>query len=169
MRIYITFFLLLCLIHPVNAQLSAKFEFFAGYGYYEGFNAGTEYYFKDSVNSVSLSAGYARSISKYQQSFTLEMGYNRAIFKSHMDAINEYKWQLSTRLVYWQLDDSYYNWNAISLIPSLRRRFILCRNIHLSFDVGPAFNIVLTNKRKTYENVGWPYHVMPNFRILCVF
>jgi hypothetical protein len=152
----------------MHAQLTSKFEFFAGYGYYEGYNIGSEYYFKSGLRSLSLSAGYDYLFNKEQKSFSMELGYNRVIYKNYKNEEQQYKWHLSNRVVVWQLEDKYYVWRAITLIPSLQRRFIIYKKINLSFDIGPAFNIVLYNKRKTSEGVGWPYHVMPNFRIICI-
>lgn len=159
--------LLLFLNQSITAQLSSKFEFFAGYGYYEGYNLGNEYYFKSGLRSLSLSAGYDHSFIKQQESVSMELGYNRVIYKYHKNKLEQYKWHLSNRAVLWQLEDKYYVWRAVTLIPSLQRRFIVNKKLCLSFDVGPAFNIVIYDKRKTYEGVGWPYHVMPNFRIIC--
>ena len=167
MKDFILLILFLQICQIGNAQSSSKFDFFLGYGFYEGYNIGSEYYFKSGLRSMSLSAGYDRLFIKKQESLSLEFGYNRVIYKSHKNKLEQYKWYLSNRLALWQLEDKYYIWRAITIIPSLQRRFNIYKNIGLSFDIGPAFNIVLYNKRKTYEGVGWPYYVMPNFRILC--
>lgn len=151
-----------------NGQLTSKFDFFFGYGFYEGYNIGTEFHLKNDLHSMSLSGGYDRLINKKQESFSLTYAYNYAILRSCKNKSDKFKWHMSNRLVLWQLEDELYLWKAVSLIPSISRRFIIYKKITISFDVGPAFNIVLFNERKTFKEVGWPYHVMPNFRILFI-
>jgi len=169
MRIIIFLIVTFQLNQISNAQNLSRFDYFFGYGFYEGLNIGSEYFFKSYKQSISTSIGYDKFIDKKQESFALTIGYNFAIFRKHKNDSNAYKWHINNNVVLWQLEDDYYIWKAISLIPSINRKFILCRNLSLSFDIGPSFNIVLYNKRKTYKEVGWPYHVMPDFRILLIF
>ena len=152
-----------------NAQLSSKLDLILGYGFYEGYYIGSEYYFKNDIHSMSLSIGYDRSINKDQESYSLMAGYDFAIFRSHKDILDKYKWSVSNRAVLWELEDEYYIWKAVSLIPSLRRKFVISKKINLSIDAGPAFIIVLSNERKTSEEVGWPYNYFANFRISFLF
>jgi len=150
-----------------HAQQESKFDYFIGYGFYEGYNIGGEYYFKSKKQSVSLSVGYDKLLKQEYKSLILS--YNLAIFKDRKNSSEEFKWYLDNKAVLWQLEDNYYLWRAISIIPSLSRKIILYKKLRMSFDIGPSFNIVLYNKRKTFEEVGWPYHVMPDFRILFIY
>ena len=151
------------------AQSPSKFDFFGGYGYYEGYNIGSGYYFDQRFHSMSLSIGYDRLKQNNQESFSLTLGYDFAIFRERTNNSENFKWHVSNRAVLWQLEDDFYLWRAVSLIPSISRRFNVYKSIDMSIDAGPSFNIVLYNKRKTFKEVGWPYHVMPNFRILFIF
>lgn len=167
MRI-ILFSIVLFQIYQIgNAQQASRFDFFLGYGFYEGFNIGSEYHFKADKQSLSVSVGFDKLMK--QQNIAIALSYNYAIFRSSRNLSDEFKWHLDNKAVVWQLNDEYYLWRALSLIPSINRKFILTRGISTSFDFGPSFNIVLYNKRKTYKEVGWPYHVMPDFRILFIF
>ena len=151
------------------AQSTSKFDFFAGYGYYEGYTIGSEYYFNQRYHSMNLSIGYDRLKHNNQESFALTLGYDFAIIRDRTNNSDNFKWHVSNRAVFWQLEDDFYLWRAVSLIPSISRRFNVFKSIDMSIDAGPSFNIVLYNKRKTFKEVGWPYHVMPNFRILIIF
>jgi len=151
------------------AQSHSRFDFFGGFGLYEGYNIGSECYFNQRFHSISLSAGYNKICRYKQESYALTLGYNFAILRERRNGSENFKWNVSNRVVFWQLEDDYYLWRAVSLIPSISRRFNICKNIDLSVDAGPSFNIVLYNKRKTFQEVGWPYHVMPNTRILLIF
>jgi hypothetical protein len=156
---------LLFIVRIADSQSPPKFDFTCGYGFYEGYFVGSEFHFQNSLHSVSLSAGYDKSFRKNAVSYSLALGYDYALFKSHKDRNDRYMWSVSSRAVLWQLEDEHYLWRAVSLIYSIRRKFSITQKISMSLDVGPAFTIVLSNKRKTYEEVGWPYNYMPNFRI----
>jgi hypothetical protein len=169
MRLVILSFAFLLVVSTGLAQSPSKFDFFAGYGYYEGYNIGSEYYFDQRFHSISLSIGYDRLKRNNQESFSLTLGYNFAILRDHRNKSENFKWNVSNRAVLWQLEDDFYLWRAVSLIPSISRRFNVYKSIDMSIDAGPSFNIVLYNDRKTFKEVGWPYHVMPNARILFIF
>jgi hypothetical protein len=96
------------------------------------------------------------------------MGYQHAILLSQKTGLSAYKWHIGCRAVFWQLDDPYYLWKAVSIIPSINRNLQILKKVKMNLDAGPAFNIVLSNKRKTFEQVGWPYHVMPELRMIFI-
>jgi hypothetical protein len=152
-----------------NAQDQSKFDFFAGYGFYEGLNIGSEYFFPSQKQSLCFSIGYDNFTNKDQESISILLSHNLSIFRSHTNESGKYKWLLINKAVLWQLEDKYYIWRALSFIPSINRTFFFNKYFNLSLDAGPSFNIVLYNKRKTFYEVGWPYHVMPDFRILFNF
>ena len=162
----IAFFLLLCTTGI--SQIQSEFDFFLGYGFYEGYNLGGEYNFNRGVNSVSLFTGFNRVKKNSQEYYSAGLGYDFAILRNRVNSPNQFKWSICNRAVFWQLEDNFYLWRAVSLVPSLRRRFALFNKVNFSFDFGPSFNIVLYNKRKTYKEVGWPYHMLPEFRILWI-
>lgn len=168
MRFFIILIIFISLNQSGIAQGQSKFDFFLGYGYYQGYNIGSEYFLNPDKNSVSLSIGIDKLAKRNQESGSLTLGYNFPIFKKLKNDSEEFSWHMNNNLILWQLEDDYYLWRAISLLPSVNRKFIIYRNLKMSFDFGPSFNIVLLNKRKTYREVGWPYHVMPNFRILFI-
>jgi hypothetical protein len=152
-----------------NSQISSKFDFFLGYGFYEGINAGAEFYFKSYTQSVSLSIGANNLFDKKQKYFALIPEYNIAIFRHRRNPDDLFKWHVNNKFVFWQLDDEYYKWRVISFIPSLNRQFSLFKKLSISIDAGPSFNLVIYNKRKTFKEVGWPYHVLPNIRVKFIF
>jgi hypothetical protein len=167
-RIY---FLILMFSFAFRTSASAQFlqhlDVFAGYGYYETLNAGLEYHFKSDIHSLSLSAGYENFLKKDRENYAFTLSFNTALKRNLKLENGCYKWHLNNSLVYWGLEDGYYIWRVISLIPSAERSFAPFKKIRLTAGFGPAFNIVIYNHRKTYREVGWPYHVMPDlsFRI----
>jgi hypothetical protein len=148
---------------------SSRFDFFLGYGYYEGVTAGGEVYNRSGSQSLSLSAGYFRLYHKEEETFSFTIGYRRAIGLNQSIDATACKWHIGCRAVFWRLEDPWYIWKALSIIPSMNRNFLIFNKIKLNLDAGPAFNIVLYNKRKTFEQAGWPYHVMPELKMVLIF
>jgi hypothetical protein len=164
----VIFILLLSMSQTGMAQ-SSRFGFFFGYGYYEGVTAGGEIYNKCGSQSLSLSAGYFRRFQKEEETFSITTGYQHAILLKQCIDANTYKWHVGLRAVFWRHEDPWYLWKAASIIPSVNLNILVFNKIKLNLDAGPAFNIVLYNKRKTFEQAGWPYHVMPEFKMVFIF
>jgi hypothetical protein len=164
------FFLFIITISLSQAGLaqSSRFDFFFGYGYYEGLTLGSELFNRTGSRSVSLSAGYFRRFKKEEQTFSFTIGYENAILQRQITGASAYKWHVGCRAVFWRLEDPFYVWKAVSIIPSLNLNLLIFKKIKLNLDAGPAFNIVLYNKRKTFEQAGWPYHVMPELRMIFI-
>ena len=150
----------------IRSQFFSQVDLFTGYGYYEGFVIGSEYCFKQKKHSLNLYTGFDNFNEHHN--YTLSAGYNLGIFENRKNYNELYKWQLCATAVYWYLEDEYYIWQAISLVPSLQRNLFLTGKIRIAVNAGPSFNIILYNKRKTFKEVGWPYHIMPEFRILLI-
>lgn len=157
--------ILICL--NTHAQKTSTFDFFIGYGFYEGYNLGATCDLGSGTHSLSLSIGYDKLLK--EENVALTLGHTIAIFRNCKNDAAEFKWGFSQRMVAWQLTDESYVWKAVSLIPALNRNFRLYKKVDISLDAGPSFTIVLYSRRKTFQEVGWPYHVMPDFRILFVF
>jgi hypothetical protein len=162
-------FLILIIYSSCYSQNQKYFTFFAGYGYYEGVNVGMSYNFSSNTQVVALAVGLDKIFKEQSSYFSTAAEYNISIFRSKVTNYEIFKWYLGARAVYWRYEDKYYIFNAISFIPNFSRQFSLSEKICLSIDAGLAFNLVLTSKRKTFEEVGWPYNMMPNLRVLFKF
>lgn len=140
-------------------------EFSLGYGFYEAINAGIKYNFNNQ-DKIGISFGMDNYIINREKYYSIIFEYDCAILKRKKTNNQNYKWFWNNKLIYWHLEDDYYKWNVISICLSLNRNIYINDKIFISIDAGPIFNIVLRNIRKTFDEVGWPYHVMPNFRLL---
>jgi hypothetical protein len=165
----IKFFIILFTLSQTGMCQSHRFDYFFGYGYYEGITLGSELFNKSGSQSLSLSAGYFKRFQKEEEILSITLGYQHALFLKQKTGLAGYKWHTGCRTVFWRLDDPFYLWKALSIIPSLNLNFLIFEKIKLNLDAGPAFNIVLYNKRKTFEQAGWPYHVMPELRLILIF
>jgi len=167
MKLSFTIFFVLIFANSFS-QDTTKFRYFIGYGLYDGVNIGAEYHLKNKKQISSASFGYERLFNLNQQTFVIGLGYHNAIFTQRKNKIDQYKWQINNRITLWQLEDKFYLWRLVSFTPSISRKFVIFKKHNLLFDFGPIFNIVLYNKRKTFEEIGWPHKVMPNFRIIFI-
>jgi hypothetical protein len=165
----ILIFILLFSMSQAGKAQSSRFDFLIGYGYYEGLTAGGELYNKCGTQSLSLLAGYFRRFQKEEETFSFSIGYQHAIFLKESINANACKWHVGCRTVFWRLQDPWYLWKAMSIIPSVNYNILVFNKIKINLDAGPAFNIVLFNKRETFEQAGWPYHVMPEFKMIFIF
>jgi hypothetical protein len=151
------------------SQSQSRFDFFIGYGFYEGIHIGSEYFLKSKTQSISLVLGGFYQSNHSEKYYAITPSYNIAIFRKRADSNNLYKWHLNNKFVFWQLEDEYYKWMVVSFIPTLCRQFSINQKIKISIDAGPSMNLVLYNERRTYKEVGWPYHVYPNFSVRLIF
>jgi len=162
----LAFFLITC--RSVTAVYPDRFDCIIGYGFYEGLHAGSEYKFKSGSQSIGLAAGYSWLKNNNQSTYSAMLIYNIPVAGKFKNDQDQFKWFLSNRAIFWNMEDDFYVWKAISLVPSVCRRFAIGNKIAMSIDLGPSFNIVLYNRRKTFMEVGWPYHVMPDFRLVWI-
>lgn len=164
-------FLTILLFNPRISYTQSKnpTNILIGYGIYEGYNAGFELTLNRGYSSFSSSIGVDHLFSGDSRYLALSAAYNVSILRQRYYWENKYKWKVNFRIVYWNLEDPFYKFNVITFIPSLNRIIYLTKKFGISLDAGPAINQVLHHKRKTFKEVGWPFHVMPNFRALIIF
>lgn len=149
-----------------NAQPHSRFDFFLGYGFYEGCTAGSSCISKSGKQSVSASFGYDKFLRPDEETRSISLAWNVSIFRKQVNSTGAFKWYLQNKLIYWQLEDPYYKWKVLSVNPAVSRQFHIYKKMQASVDAGPSINFVLYNHRKTDREVGWPYHVLPNVRLL---
>lgn len=161
MKILLTHIFVIMIAFSVKSQDSSKVYMQGGYGFYECINAGVGYYFNDNCNTGFM-FGYDNFSVKDQETYAITLYFNHAVFYNRNNGCKKIRYYLNGKSILWQLTDDYYIWRVISIVPSARCGFEINRRIELLLDMGPSFNIVLHNERKTFKEVGWPYHVMPN-------
>jgi hypothetical protein len=155
------------------------FEISTGYGFYEAMTASAKFVNK-SGSKFGLSIGYDNNIifnGKYQSAM---LEYQRPIFRNYFSGTDyrnsldfknynispDYRYFLDFKVLYWHLVDDYYYWNSLSFVPSVGRNFAFSYKWSLTFDAGIMMNFVLYRQRINYLNAGWPYKLMPNFRLM---
>ena len=159
------FILLFVLLHPIIlfAQNEKKIELNCAYGYYESICIGAKYIYKPEIKFGLLIGNNFRLLNN-EKYYTVTLECNTAIFKQKKGTKKNYKWFLTSKIIYWDMEDKYYRFNVLSFSPAITRNISINKNLYLSIDIGPLINIVLESHRKTFKEVGWPYHVMPNLK-----
>ncbi|MCK4664726.1 MAG: hypothetical protein KAT68_17785 [Bacteroidales bacterium] len=159
------FILLIILLKPLIlfAQNERGLELNCGYGYYESFSVGAKYTYKPEIKFGFL-IGTNFNLLNNEKYYSATLENNIAILKQRKDLNENYKWYWTNKIVYWDMENEYYRFNVLSIAPAITRNIYVSEKIYLSLDIGPLFTIVLESYRKTFKEIGWPYHVMPNFK-----
>ena len=161
MKILLYIVIILFSINLGFAQVLKNKQIYFGYGFYEAINIGMKHII-DQHNIIGLSIGSNFHLLNNEKYYAIELEYDRSIFNNN-NKINN--WFFINKIIYWNLEDKYYLWKVLSWSPCLGKYIYFTDKIGSLIDIGPLFNLVLYNKRKTFEEVGWPYKIMPNFRI----
>jgi hypothetical protein len=172
--------ILITLLHFSHLQLFCQhFEFSTGYGFYESMTASTKFVTSKGVK-YGLSVGFDNSIIFQGKYLSAMFDVQKPLLKKYYSGLDyrntlefdkykhgaDYRYFLDFKFIYWNLVDEYYYWHSISFIPSFGRNYQFSYHWTLSVDAGVMFNFVLNRGRLNYLNAGWPYKVMPNFRVL---
>jgi hypothetical protein len=159
-------FLIIFIFVPaaISAQWRPNPECRIGYGYYETFNIGLSLELR-SDNRIGFGAGTNYLINN-KMYYSVFIEDNMAVFRSRRYNYIEYKWYLTGKIIYWDLEDDQYRFNVLSLSPGITRCIPLNSKLKLTLDAGVVLNIVLDNYQKTNLTQGGPYPIMPNIRLL---
>lgn len=140
-----------------------KNEFLVKFGYYDAVSVGYQHEFFTNI-SVGISIGSNFRLYNNQEYYNIDFFANWKIGEGT-------KWKLLSNIYLGLnihnvfIEDSYYKWDFLAFVPSIGKKIFLGNKFGLIIEGGPAFNIVLYNKRKSDENVGWPYHILGDFKV----
>jgi hypothetical protein len=138
-------------------------------GYYEGLQIGYDRIAASGKFRWQAGLGFEKYLVKDQSTWSASFNAGTPVFRKFQDSEGNHRWYVMGKLIFWQMTDPYYDWNALSVCPAI------CRDIHISgrhflmADLGPSIQFVLHSKRKTKQEIGWPYAVLPNLRISYCF
>lgn len=158
----------LFVLQQLFSQDAHKISLESGFGHFEGIYLGTAYQYHKRL-SATIGIGTWEVHQPDETYFTVllknSMGFN---FKKQPDK-TYYNWWISGKAVYWRFEDPYYIWQVISFIPTLERNFHMHEKVDLRVGFGPSIKLVLDFQRKTFQEVGWPYNVRPNFNVQVIY
>ncbi|MBI5217425.1 MAG: hypothetical protein HY958_00650 [Bacteroidia bacterium] len=149
------------------AQIESGRQITAGAGLYESFSAGYRINLLSNI-AIGFSAGSNFRLYNHEEYYMCN-AYFDWIFKKRKDPDNLSKWYVSGKIYNIVIDDPYYIWDFMAFSPCAGIYHNFTNKFGVSVDAGPVFNLVLYNERKTFDTVGWPYHVLGNVRVQVYF
>jgi hypothetical protein len=72
---------------------------------------------------------------------------------------------IQLKVMYWDLNNTSFRFAFLGINPELRFGINLPKQNKLFFSAGACYNSQLIYKRKSYEEVGWPYIWQPSFSL----
>ena len=146
-----------------------KYEAKIGYGIYQGFNIGINYFYSENL-SVGVGIGTHFNLPPLET----PNHYNISIENNlHFGKINKQEikpWIFNQQLMYWEEGPSSDRWRILSLGLNIGRVFAITKNLGLVLEIGPAFNWVVDVDRDPFvEDVGWMWPVLYNGRAQFVY
>lgn len=145
---------------------SQKTKLKIGYGFYEALNMGGYYSFS-KTNEIGGALGYNFEINKRTYLAGI-LEYRRNLIRKNTND-NPSPFYLSGKLIYFFLEDNYYQWHVLSFVPSIGKEWSISQKISIAIDLGLAINNRIYSKRKSFEQVGWPYPFLPNAHLQLLY
>lgn len=146
-----------------------KYEAKVGYGYYQGFNIGINYFYKENL-SAGVGFGTHFNLPPLETDNHFNVLIENCLHFGSINKQNIKSWFFNQQLMYWEQGPSSDRWRIMSLGLNIGRTFAISKNLGLAFEIGPAFNLVVDVKRDPLvEPVGWMWPVLYNGRIQIVY
>lgn len=141
-----------------------RFETKFGYGYYQGFNVGLNYFYAENLK-LGLGLGSHLNLPPFENQNHYNIQLENTLFFGDLNQQNVRAWYFNQQLMYWeqgQIDD---RWKIMSLGLNIGRTISITKRIGLELEFGPALNLVVDIKQdQSFETVGWMWPVLPNGR-----
>ncbi len=154
-------YLFIFLAVELMAQKTGNFELNAGYGFYDAFKIGMACHFRHHL-SAGLSIGFDNQLLHNEKYISASTEFMLSVFRSLKTGNDNHRCWLHNRMYFWWLEDPFYQFMAITYNPCFAYRLDFSKKIFITCSAGPAINFVVYNRRKTFDEVGWPHYVQFN-------
>ncbi len=138
-------------------------------GYYEGIQFGYDRTAASGKFRWQVGLGFEKFLVKSQTTWSFSFNTGTPVFRKEQDSEGNHHWFMMGKLIFWQMNDPFYEWNVMSLNPAICRNLYVSGRHVLTADLGPSIQFVLHSRRKTNLEAGWPYSVLPNLRLSYCF
>lgn len=159
--------LVLIILIPVSGygQVNKnRFETKCGYGYYQGFNVGLNYFYTENLK-CGLGLGSHLNLSPFENQNHFNIQLENTLFFGNLNKHNIRAWYFNQQLMYWEQGRIDERWKIMSLGLNIGRTISITKRIGLALELGPALNWVVDIKRDPLDPaVGWMWPVLPNGR-----
>lgn len=167
MRKIIILSIVLVLIIPVSGygQVSKKrFETKCGYGYYQGFNVGLNYFYAENLK-CGLGLGSYLDLPPFENQNHYNIQLENTFFFGYLNQQNVRACYFNQQLMFWEQGQIDNRWKIMSLGLNIGKTISITKRIGLELEFGPALNWVVDIKRDPLDPpIGWMWPVLPNGR-----
>ena len=164
-QIKLSIFLILLISYSVYGQEKKnRFETTLGYGYYQGFNIGLNYFYTENLK-VGFGLGSHLNLPPLDKEKHFNIQIENTLFFGNPNKQNVGAWYFNQQLMYWEQGQSDNRWKIMSLGLNIGKTISITKRIGLDLEFGPAFNIVVDIKRDPLvEEYGWMWPILYNYR-----
>jgi hypothetical protein len=164
-QIKLLIFLVILVSHSVYGQEYRKrFETKFGYGYYQGFNIGLNYFYTKNLK-IGFGLGSHFNLPPLENEKHFNIQVENTLFFGKLNKQNVGAWYFNQQLMYWEQGLSDNRWKIMSLGLNIGRTISITKRIGMELELGPAFNLVADIKRDSeVEQSGWMWPILYNFR-----
>lgn len=142
-----------------------QFETKIGYGYYQGFNLGLNYFYTEKLK-IGLGIGSHLNLPPLESENHFNIQVENTLYFGQLTKQNIGGWYFNQQLMYWEQGQSNDRWKIVSLGLNIGRTIPITEKLGLDFELGPAFNLVVDIKRDPLiEDSGWMWPVFYNGRV----
>lgn len=142
-----------------------RFETKTGYGYYQGFNIGLNYFYIEKLK-LGLGLGSHLNLPPLENENHFNIQIENTLYFGKLNKQNVGGWYFNQQLMYWTQGQINYRWKIISLGVNIGKTIPITDKIGIDLELGPAFNLVVDTKRDpSVEPSGWMWPVLYNGRI----
>jgi len=159
-------FLILLIANSVYGQENRnRFETKFGYGFYQGFNIGLNYFYTENLK-VGLGLGSHLNLPPLEDELHYNIQIENTLFFGKPNLQNVGGWYFNQQLMYWVQGLTNNRWKIMSLGLNIGKTISITKRIGLDMEPGPAFNLVADIRRDPLvEKSGWIWPVMYNGRV----
>ncbi|MBN2610840.1 MAG: hypothetical protein JXB00_04710 [Bacteroidales bacterium] len=163
---------ILILLAIIIVQLSCKgqehknkFESKIGYGYYQGFNIGLNYFYTGKLKA-GIGAGSHLNIPPLENNNHINIYIENTLYFGNLNRQNVGGWYFNQQLMYWKQGPDNNRWEIVSLGLNIGKTIPITKRIGLDMEIGPALNLVADiNRDPLVESCGWMWPVLYNGRV----
>lgn len=142
-----------------------RFETKIGYGNYQGFNLGLNYFYTEKLK-IGLGIGSHLNLPPLESENHFNIQIENTLYFGQPTKQNIGGWYFNQQLMYWEQGQSNDRWKIVSLGLNIGRTIPITEKLGLEFELGPVFNLVVDIKRDPLiEDSGWMWPVLYNGRV----
>ena len=162
---YLLFFVILFSNSVFGQENENRFEKKIGYGYYQGFNLGLNYFYTERLK-VGLGIGSHLNLHPLENENHFNIQIENTLYFGQLTKQNIGGWYFNQQLMYWEQGQSNDRWKIVSLGLNIGRTIPITEKLGLDLELGPVFNMVVDIKRDPLiENSGWMWPILYNGRV----